>query len=131
MELLYKDVTDKILKSFYLVYNELQYGFKETIYEKAMLFELNEIGFVCERQRPIAVHYKGMILGQYTMDLVVENKGILELKTQPKLTEAHEAQLLHYLRATNIEIGMVLNFGLEPQFCRKVFTNNRKKLSAQ
>ncbi len=131
MELLHKDLTDKILKSFYLVYNELQYGFKETIYEKAMLFELKELGLACERQRSIAVHYKGMTVGQYTMDLVVEDKVVLEMKTQPNLTEAHEAQLLHYLRATNIEVGMVLNFGTEPKFCRKVFTNNRKKLSDQ
>ena len=129
MELLHKELTDKILKTFYLVYNELQYGFRENIYEKAMLFELKELGLICERQRPIAVLYKSMVLGEYTMDLVVESKVILELKAQPKLTEAHEAQLLHYLRATNLEVGLALNFGPEPKFCRKVFTNDKKKLS--
>ena len=129
MELLHKELTDIILKTFYGVYNELQYGFWENVYEKAMLLELTESGLKVERQKTIEVFYKGRALGQYVTDLIVENKVILELKAQPMINEAHEAQLLHYLRATTFEVGLLLNFGNKPEFRRKVFANERKKFS--
>jgi len=130
MELLHKELTDKILKSFFVVYNELQYGFLENIYEKAMLMELSETGLHVERQKQIEVFYKGRILGHYVTDLIIEEKVILELKAQPAIMETHEAQLLHYLRATTYEVGLLLNFGNKPEFRRKVFANERKRFSS-
>ena len=131
MELIHKDLTDKILKAYYTVYNELGYGFLENVYEKAMLYELQILGLKVERQKAVNVYYKGMVMGHYITDLIVEDKVILELKSQPEITEAHEAQLLHYLRGTTIEVGLLLNFGQKPAFRRKVFTNERKKFSTQ
>lgn len=131
MELLHKELTDQIVKVFYAVYNGLGYGFKESIYENAMILDLEDLGLLAERQKPISVYYKGKVMGEYVTDITVEDKVILELKAQPELTEAHEAQLLQYLRATRIEVGVVLNFGPKPKFSRKVFSNSRKKLPQQ
>lgn len=118
-----KEITDKILKAFFQVYNTLGYGFLEKVYENAMYFELTQMGLHCEKQRPIGVYYKTQIAGEYVADLVVEKLVILELKAVESLAEEHEFQLINYLKATNIEVGLLLNFGKVPQFKRKVFTN--------
>lgn len=128
MELLYKDLTDKILKGFYEVYNQLQYGFREKIYQKSLTYELRQSGMEAEEEKLIPVYYKGMLMGEYRADLIIEQKIILELKAQNTIKDAHEAQLLHYLRAIPIEVGFVLNFGLKPEFTRKVFANSHKNL---
>ena len=118
-----RELTDKILKAFYRVHNTLGYGFLEKVYENAMLLELRGMGLRCERQRPIKVYYKEHQVGEYFADLIVEDGVIIELKVAEGLVEAHEFQLINYLKATEIEVGLLLNFGKKPQFKRKVFTN--------
>ena len=129
MELLHKELTDKILKAFYEVYNQLNYGFREKIYQKSLAYELRQLGLVAEEEKPISVYYKGLLMGEYRADFVVEGKIILELKAQSTIKDPHEAQLLHYLRAMPIEVGLVLNFGIKPEFVRKVYDNSRKKFN--
>ncbi|RYC70107.1 MULTISPECIES: GxxExxY protein [Spirosoma] len=122
----HSDLTDQILKSFYKVYNTLGYGFLEKVYENAMHIELTKMGMSCVRQQPIDVFYDGQKVGLYYADLVINGFVIVELKAAEGLVPEHEAQLTNYLRATNIEVGLLLNFGRTPQHKRKVFSNNRK-----
>ena len=117
---LHKELSNKIIEAFYNVYNTLGYGFLEKVYEKALFIELTEMGLSCERQKAIKVYYKGKKVGDYYADIIVDNKIILELKTAKNLCEEHEFQLINYLKATDIEIGLLLNFGKEPQFKRKI-----------
>lgn len=119
----HKELTSKIINCFYNVYNELGYGFLEKVYENALKIELESNGLYVEKQKPISVFYKNKIVGEYFADLIVENKVILELKAAEVLCEEHEFQLINYLKATNIEIGLLLNFGKKPQISRKIFTN--------
>ena len=123
-----EELTGKIIKVFYKVYNALGYGFLEQIYHNAMILELSAAGLKVETQKAIAVYYEGKIVGSFACDLVVEDKVILELKAKERIHEAHEAQLINYLRATDVEIGLLLNFGKTPEFKRKYFSNNNKKL---
>jgi GxxExxY protein len=125
-DLLYKDISDRVLRAFYTVYNTLGYGFLEKVYEKAMLIELNAMNLYCECQKPVKVYYSDRQVGDYYADIVVEGKVIIELKAAEALVEANERQLLNYLKATDIELGLLLNFGKEPVFIRKVFTNSIK-----
>jgi GxxExxY protein len=121
-------VTEKIIGVFYDVYNELGYGFLESTYAEAMVIALNQSGLRAIREVPVSVWFRGKKVGQYFTDMVVENAVLLELKAARSLESAHEAQLLHYLRATEIEVGLLLNFGLRPQFRRLLFDNERKKI---
>jgi GxxExxY protein len=127
MELQCKELTDIILKSFYRVYNELGYGFLEKVYQKALLIELQHNGLKCESQRQVKVYYFGQEVGEYYPDLVVNSTIILELKAADGLVIENEYQLINYLKATEIEIGLLLNFGRKPEFRRKVFSNERKR----
>ena len=124
--ILHKELTGTILKLFYEVYNELGYGFLEKVYQNALYNELKNNGFDVESQKQIKVYYKNVEVGEYYADLIVNDKVILELKATESITEAHEFQLLNYLKSTNIEVGLLLNFGKKPEFCRKVFQNYRK-----
>lgn len=128
MELLHKDLTDQILKAFYDVYNELGYGFLEKVYQNSLYLELKSRGFDVKAQGQIKVFYKGFEVGEYFADLIVNDLVILELKAKDYIIEEFEWQLVNYLRATPIEVGLLLNFGKQPEFKRKVFTNERKKL---
>lgn len=121
-------VTDRIIGVFYDVYNELGSGFLESTYAEAMVIALNQSGLRAIREVPVPVWFRGKKIGQYFADMVVDNTVLLELKTARSLESAHEAQLLHYLRATEIEVGLLLNFGLRPQFRRLLFDNDRKKI---
>ena len=121
--LLHEDLTDKIIKAFYNVYNYLGYGFLEKVYENAMMIELRKLGLSARRQVPIKVFYEEELVGEYFADLVVEENIILELKAAESLREEHECQLINYLKATEIEVGLLLNFGKKPQFKRKIYTN--------
>ncbi len=123
---LYKDLTSEIIQRFYVVYNILGYGFLEKVYEKALKFELEKAGFRVERQKPINVYYETELVGEYFADLLVENKVIVELKTAITICEEHENQLINYLKATEIEVGLLLNFGKKPEIKRKVFSNKNK-----
>ncbi len=124
--LLHEDVTDKIIKAFYNVYNKLGYGFLEKVYENAFLIEIKKSGLNVIAQYPVKVFYDNEQVGFYIADLIVENKVIIELKAAEALAEEHEYQLINYLRATEIEIGLLMNFGKKPEFKRKIFSNNRK-----
>ncbi|MDP3147790.1 MAG: GxxExxY protein [Ignavibacteria bacterium] len=126
MELLYKEITDLILKSFFNVYNTLGFGFLEKVYENAMMIELQSFNLDCTKQKPIEVFYKQKKVGDYFADIIVENKVIVELKAVEFLIPEHEAQLINYLKATRIEVGLLLNFGKTAQFKRKVFQNELK-----
>jgi GxxExxY protein len=121
--LLHQELSDKIIKAFYKVYNELGYGFLEKVYENAMLIELKKCGLQVKKQVPITVYYDNQVVGDYFADIVDEECIILELKAAENLIEAHEIQLINYLKATEMEIGLLLNFGKKPQFKRKIYTN--------
>lgn len=130
MELLHKDLTDKIIQVFYKVYRELGYGFLEKVYHNAMLIELTLQDISCQSQQKINVFYQGRNIGEYFSDITVNGLIILELKASEVLAEANENQLINYLRATEFEVGLLLNFGKNPEIRRKIFTNDRKKLSS-
>lgn len=123
MAYLHQNITEKIIKAFYKVYNTLGYGFLERVYQKAMIIELIKMGFDCKEEYPIKVDYEGIRVGDYRADIIVENKVIIENKAAENLCEEHEYQLINYLKATEIEIGLLLNFGKKPEFKRKIFTN--------
>lgn len=129
MDLLNREITDKIIKAYYKVYNDLGYGFLERVYENALFIELTDMGLECVKQRPIDVFYKGIKVGNYFADIIVEGKVIFELKAAEGIAEEHEFQLLNYLKATEIEVGLLLNFGKAPEFKRKIFTNNIKRIA--
>jgi len=120
---LYKDLTSTIISCFYKVYNNLGYGFLEKVYENALKIELESKGLTVEKQKPISVYYNEHLVGEYYADLIVEDKVILELKATETLCEEHEYQLINYLKATDIEVGLLFNFGKKPQISRKIFTN--------
>jgi GxxExxY protein len=107
MELIHKDITDRII---YL--------------------ELIFLGFSCEKQKPIKVYYLGQLVGEYYADIVVNNSIVIELKAAEALVEEHEFQLINYLKATEIEVGLLMNFGKQPEFRRNFFTNGRKKIKS-
>ena len=122
----YKELTEKIIKIFYKVYNELGYGFLEKVYENAMMIDFRREGVPAVSQSAIKVYYEGEIVGEYFADILVDDKIIVEIKAAKNLALEHEAQLLNYLKATSIEVGLLLNFGPKPEIKRKVFDNSRK-----
>ena len=124
----HSEITEKIIGVFYDVYNELGYGFLESTYAAAMILALEQDGLSAARQVAVPVWFRGRKIGPYFADLIVERCVVLELKAARTIEPAHEAQLLHYLRATDVEIGLLLNFGLQPQFRRLIFDNERKKI---
>ena len=124
--LLHKSITDAILKVYYEVYNELGYGFLEKVYQNAMYLQLKSLGYKVEPQKQIKVYFKKQLVGEYYSDLLVEDKVIVELKATELIMNVHIAQIMNYLKATPIEVGMLLNFGEEPEFKRLIYTNDRK-----
>lgn len=126
-QLKHSELTDIILKCFYDVYNELGNGFLEAVYQNALGMLLQENGLTIRMQHDLPVFFRGKHVGNYAADIIVDDKVILELKACRCLEPTHEAQLLHYLRATEIEVGLLLNFGNKPEFKRLVFDNRRKK----
>ena len=126
---LYKELSSKIIRCFYNVYNDLGFGFLEKIYENALLLEMKNFKLDCENQKPIKVKYNGINVGEYFADVIVENKIIVELKASESICEEHELQLINYLKATEIELGLLLNFGKKPEFRRKIFTNDNKSVN--
>lgn len=126
MSLLHQELSDKILRAFFNVYNTLGYGFLEKVYENALFIELKSLDVYCERQKPIEVYFKSEKVGDYYADIIVENKIILELKAAESLVPEHEAQLLNYLKATEIEVGFLLKFGKKPEFKRMILENKLK-----
>lgn len=123
---LHSDLTSKIIKAYYNVYNKLGFGFLEKVYENSMIIELRKIGIDVKNQFPIKVFYDEIVVGEYYADLFIEDKVIVELKAAEKLIEKHEAQLVNYLRATDIEVGLLLNFGKQPEHKKRVLTKDYK-----
>ena len=126
IDMLHKELTDRIIACFYKVYTNLGYGFLEKVYEHAMLIELNKNGLKAISQYPIKVNYDGVSVGEYFADIIVEDKVIIELKASANLVPENILQLQNYLKATNIEVGLLLNFGKKPEIRRKTFHNNLK-----
>jgi len=121
------NLTDAVISGFYNVYNRLGVGFLEKVYENALLIEIEKIGLKAAAQRPISVYYDDLVVGEYFADILVEQSLILEIKAVSTLSSAHEAQSVNYLKATGLEVGLLLNFGPEPQVKRKVNTPERRK----
>ncbi len=124
----YEEITEKIIQAFYKVYNTLGYGFLERVYLNALFIELVAMGYKVEKEKKILVYYFGKVVGDYNADLIVEEVIAVELKAIEALTEDNEHQLINYLKATNIEVGLLLNFGKKPQVKRKIFDNDKKKM---
>lgn len=122
----HKHLTERIIKAFFSVYNNLGYGFLEKVYENALMIELERESLSALQQARIEVVYEGKIVGEYFADILVEENVIVEIKSTRKLGPEHEAQLLNYLKATNIEVGLLFNFGPEAEIKRKVLDNPRK-----
>lgn len=128
--LLHQEITEVIIRCFYKVYNELGFGFLEKVYENALLIELRNCGLESVKQIPIQVYYQSCPVGNYFADIIVNDKVIIEIKAgEGNLIEIHELQLINYLKATRIEVGLLLSFGKKPEFKSKIFTNDNKKLA--
>ena len=119
----HEGLTEQIIGAFFKVYNALGVGFLERVYENALCLELENLGLIYTQQAPVRVRYRGKIVGEYIADVIVENRVIIEVKAVRTLLSQHEAQLLNYLKATEIEVGLILNFGPEPDIVRKVVDN--------
>ena len=131
MHLLHQDLTSLILKTFYEVYNELGYGFLEKVYQNALLIELKNKGLEVTPNKKIKVYYKGENVGDYYADIIVNDTVILELKAAEYIIDQFENQLLNYLKGTDCEVGLLLNFGKKPEFRRKIYENKRKNRKNQ
>lgn len=121
-----QDITELVIHCFYKVYNTLGYGFLERVYLNALMIELKTVGLRTEKERMVKVFYDNKEVGTYLPDLIVEDQVILELKAAETLMEEHEYQLLNYLKATDLEVGLLLNFGKKAQIRRKIFENKFK-----
>ena len=123
---LLKESSQRVIGCFYKVYNTLGFGFSEKVYENALVIELTKAGFNAVQQKPIKVFYENQIVGDYYADIIVDDCLLLELKVSTNITPEFEAQIMNYLKATKIEVGYILNFGFQPQFLRRIFTNDKK-----
>jgi len=126
--MIHQELSNKVIGAFYNVYNFLGYGFLEKVYENALMFELKSFHLNADQQKRIQVRYKEIIAGDYFADILVENSIILELKEAENICEEQIAQLTNYLKATEIELGILFNFGKKPEFKRVIFTNDKKKI---
>jgi GxxExxY protein len=122
----HSELTGKILGAFFQLHKELGFGFSEKIYESALEVLLTELGLIVERQKDICIYYHGKVVGEYKADRIVDGVVLLEIKSVEKLIDAHDAQLLKYLKATELEVGFLLNFGRQAEFHRKIYDNPRK-----
>jgi len=120
-------LTGEIIKAAQNVHNALGYGFLEKVYHNAIVLELRKMGFDVESEKLICVYYDGQTIGEYFADIVVADKVILEIKAVQAINPVHEAQLVNYLKATNIDIGLLLNFGKSLEVKRKIFETARQQ----
>jgi len=123
--MLHEKITEDIIRAFYRVYRVLGYGFLEKVYENAMVIELRKACLKIEPQKCVTVHYGSERVGEYFADLLVEDLVIVELKAANAIAEEHESQLINYLKATGMEVGLLLNFGRKPEFKRKIFETKK------
>jgi GxxExxY protein len=128
-KLLHADLTEQILRVYYDVYNEIGHGFLESVYGNCMYAAFSTARISVQREVPIPVYFRGLDVGQFKAGIVVKNCILVELKAVQNLDRCHEAQVMNYLRATQLEMGLLLNFGSpKPQFRRIVFENSNKKI---
>jgi len=121
----HQDLTSKIIECAYKVHNSLGFGFLEAVYQNALLIELQKAGLRAEKEKRIQIYYDNHLVGDYAADIIVEDNVILELKSVKDLHPAHEAQLVNYLKATGIEVGLLINFGQSVEIKRKVYNNKK------
>ena len=127
----HSELTDVIIAVFYDVYNELGFGFLESVYRNSLRLALLDKGLTVEQEVPVAVFFRGRNVGDFRADLVVNGTILLELKTAEQIVAAHESQVLDYLRSTALELGLILNFGPKPQVRRLLLDNSRKHAKVQ
>ncbi len=120
--LVLRRLSDRVIGAFFDTYNELGHGFLESVYEAALAVRLRECGLRVEQQVPIDVRLHGHVVGQFRADMLVERRLLIEIKAAVQIASAHEAQLLNYLKATRVHLGLLLNFGPRPEFRRRVFS---------
>jgi GxxExxY protein len=116
----HEEITSQILGAAFKVHSYFGFGFPEKVYENALAIELRKLGLKVEQQKPLTVRYYDAIVGEYVCDMLVEGKVLVEVKTVSRLVEAHHAQTVCYLRATGLEVGLLLNFGHRVEYKRKV-----------
>jgi GxxExxY protein len=121
------EITERIIGAFYRVYNTLGYGFLEKVYQNAMEVELSRAGLAFVPQAPLKVYYGGVVVGEYFADFLVEGCVIIELKAAEAIATEHHAQLLNYPKATDINVGLLVNFGPKPEVRRKVYETARQR----
>ena len=126
--LLHEETTRSVIGGFLDSYNRLGYGFLENVCVGALMIELERRGHRVEREVPIPVHYEGIIVGTFRADLVVDGRIVVEVKAEAALTGVHQRQLRNYLAGSEYEVGIVVVYGIEPQFKRFIHTNDRKRL---
>jgi len=122
----HSNLTGKILGAFFQLHKEMGYGFSERVYQASFAILLEELGLDIEQQKPIKVYFHNKVVGEYVADMIVNGVVLLELKAIEKLADVHSAQLLNYLKSTEIEVGLLLNFGPQAEFRRKIYDNSRK-----
>jgi GxxExxY protein len=122
----HSDLTGKILGAFFQLHREMGFGFSEKVYQASLALLLEEFGMVVEQQKPIKVYFRDKVVGEYVADMIVNKAVLLELKAVERLADVHSAQLLNYLKSTEIEVGLLLNFGPQAEFRRKIYDNARK-----
>ena len=121
------DLTGKIINAFYAAYDELGYGFLESVYSAAMAYELERRGLKFTREASVDVYYRGFKVGHFRTDIVVEGRVLVEIKASRSIDESDRRQILNYLRATNLEVALLLHFGPKANFLRLIFENTRKR----
>ena len=130
----HSDLTKRIISEFYYVYNSLGHGFLEKVYEKALFSRLKAVGLFVQKQYPINVYFENELVGEYFADLIIDETVIVEIKAVEAIHPMHEVQLVNYLKATEIEVGLLVNFGETLEIKRKVFSNKRntqRKIDAE
>ena len=128
LALAHGDLTGQVIGAFYDVYNDLWRGYVESVYARSMVVELSARAIACEREAPLVVRYRDIIVGEFRADLLVERKIIVEVKVGDKITAAHQRQLLNYLRVSGLSVGLILNVGERPSVKRLIWTGERSQL---
>ena len=130
-KLMHSEITERVIRCFYDVFNELGFGFIESVYHESMIISLRSTGLAVETKVQVPVYFQCVRVGSFFADLFVERKVALELKAVDSLSTAHESQLLNYLKASDLEVGLLMNFGPKPTFKRFYFDNARKRSRPQ
>ena len=129
--MIHEELTKAIINAAHEVHRELGFGFKESVYGNALYKELKKKGYECECQKEIKVYYKDELVGVFIPDMIINDEVILELKAVKNLSPEHEWQLINYLKASRIEVGLIINFGISVQIKRKIFSHTVLKIDTR